>query len=89
MEYIFGLISVLFGSAVFLYIRGQSAQALLDNLKTKEKLNESDKDIANKQGNLQAESDKRNDLAKDLNQEKGKDETLENLKDFFNTPPNK
>lgn len=83
MSYLIGLGIVGAATLVYLYIKKQSAEALLENVDTKEKVNELGKDIAKNDGLLEAEEEKRAQLEKEKN-EKLKDTSVSDLIDFFN-----
>jgi hypothetical protein len=89
MEYLLGLIGVLLGGFVFNFIKRKSAESLLVNTETKEKLVNIDADINKDKASLELERLKREELTNNLNKEKESNESLENLKDFFNKPSDK
>lgn len=89
MEIILSLLGVL-GLAVgaFLFQRGRAnnAEALLQNLETKQELNTIDQTIAKNDGLIQSEEQKRSELEKQAQDEKAKEVTQEDLLKFLNDP---
>lgn len=67
----------------YLKVKKDSAEALNENIDTKNKINELDKDASKNSGLLEAEEEKRKQLENEKN-EKIKDTSLNTLIDFFN-----
>lgn len=66
----------------------KSAEGLLENQETKEKLIEKDKQINVHEANLEVEESKREELKKQM-REIETNESIEELEKFFNNDPNK
>lgn len=79
MEYIIGLVLSLLGALLYTNTKRKSAEALLSNSKTKDRLNEEDKDIAKNSGLLEAEVEKRKEIEKRLAKGNGKDATEKDI----------
>lgn len=73
IKYIVGIIATLLGSIVYLFIKKQSAEALLQNNEVKTKLNEQDKEKAKNDGLLASEEEKRNNLLASVKERKNND----------------
>lgn len=86
IQYIVGIILALIGYIIYSDGKRKSAEALLENLETKKKLNEGDKEIAKNEGLEQSEEEYREFLKKAAEKEKDKEKSLEELKDQFNKP---
>lgn len=84
MEYLIGLVLALVGALFYQKTKRASAEALLENNEVKSKLNEKDRNIAKNQGLDQAEEQKRIELLKEANKEKGKNLNAKDMEDFFN-----
>lgn len=84
MEYLFAVIGLLVAGITFLWVKKGNAEALLNNTKTKEELNNIDSGIAKNEGLLSAEETKRKQLEANIGESKGKNESLDDLSDFFN-----
>ena len=84
-----GIIGILVGGFLYQRSRANNAQALNENIKTKEELNELDKTIAKNDGLLQSEEEKRAELEKQAQDEKAKEVTQEDLLKFLNDPNRK
>lgn len=81
-----GIIVALGGAFFYVNTKRKSAEALNENLETKEKILDSNKIVAEKQAQLDAEAIKRKELEDKL-KEDIKNVDLDALKDFFNSPP--
>ena len=87
MNVTLGLIAALIiavGFAYYQYKKRQSAEALNDNLETKEKVNDIQKDIDKNDALINAEKEKREELERKAEEEKNKDVSKDDLLDFFN-----
>lgn len=67
MEYLLGLIAILFGAFGYNYVKRRGAEALLENNEVKSQLNEQDKNKAQNDGLLAAEDQKREEASKNAN----------------------
>lgn len=67
----------------YLWTKKQTAEALNQNIDTKNQINELDKNVAKNDGLLQSEEEKRNQLQKDAENAKNADQTSSSLIDFF------
>lgn len=85
MEYLIGLIVALFGIVGYLFTKKNSAEALLQNSDLNKLLNAQDKQIAEKEALNQIEEEKRKTIADQLQKDKGKNESLDQLNNFFNS----
>lgn len=83
MEYLIGIIAGLVGLVGFLFVKNQSASALLQNLGTKEKVTDLDKNINKDEDYLVLEDAKRKELESQLNKGSSAQDTLNQLNDFF------
>lgn len=77
MEYLYALIATLVGAFFYVNSKKNSAEALLNNQKTKEEVLKDDRNIAKNDGLLDAEEQKRKEL------ENAKKDTTDPA-DFFN-----
>lgn len=84
MEYLLGLIALLAGWAFFERTKRKSAEGLNENLETKEKLLEKEKEVFLNEAKLKAEKQKQAELNWQLEEERKKDETVKEILDFFN-----
>lgn len=85
MQYLLSLIAGLFGLVGFLWVKKRSAEALLETLKTKEKVNDIEKGIVKDSGLLQVEEARRKQIEEDIKKAKdAKDNNLDSVSDFFN-----
>lgn len=84
MEYLIALLGLMGGAVVWLFVKKQSAEALNLNNDTKSKLNDLGKDIAKNEGLLSSEAEKRKEIENNISKEKSTNESLEDLKGFFN-----
>lgn len=73
IKYVLGLIAALAGAVIYLFVKKQSAEALLQNNEVKSKINDLDKDKSKNDGLLAAEAEKRADAAKDADARKNAD----------------
>lgn len=62
----------------------ESAEALNDNLETKEKVDAINKDVIKNEALIAAEEEKRKEIEKKLEEEKNKDVSKDDLTKFFN-----
>jgi len=76
----------LIGYIIYSDTKRKSAEALVENLDTKKKLNELDKNVAKNEGLEEAEQEKRDEILKDLEHNKAKEDSIEDLKKFFDKP---
>lgn len=83
MEYLIGIIAGLVGLVGFLFVKNQSVSALLQNLGTKEKVTDLDKNINKDEDYLVLEDAKRKELESQLNKGSSAQDTLNQLNDFF------
>jgi hypothetical protein len=86
MEYIIGIIVALLGLLGYNYTKRKSAEALNENLETKEKVNEEAEHIARDVGLVQVEEERRKQIEKEINDAKEKEDSLKDISDFFNKP---
>lgn len=87
MNYILGLIGVAVMAVVgYLYERSKrrSAEALNDNLGTKEHILDIQKDVIRDQALIDSETIKQNEIKAKLEEDKKKDVSKDDLLDFFN-----
>ena len=73
MEYLLGLIGLMAGSIIYLFVKKGSAEALLQNNEVKSQLNELDKVKAKNDGLLAAEEEKRAGSLEDAEARKKRD----------------
>jgi hypothetical protein len=85
MEYLLALLGVLFGAFIFVNTKRKSAEALLENVETKEKLLEKDKEILSEEAKLKMEEEKRALIEATL-KEKKKELSIDEMENFFNRP---
>jgi phage shock protein A len=83
---LFGIIAALLGGFFLQKNKKDSAEALLQNQETKEKLTKVDESIAKNDGLAAAEDYKRKQLEQQANEEKAKNVTKDDLLDFLNDP---
>lgn len=76
--------STLIGWLLYERSKRKSAEALNDNIKTKEEVLEIQKDVVKNEGLIDAERIKREEMIKKLEEEKNKDVSNKDLLDFFN-----
>lgn len=79
IKYVIAVFVGLLGYSAYQTITKRGAKGLLENLDTKNALNDKDKDIAKNTGLLQAEEEKRKD-----NEKTPDDVSNDQLRDFFN-----
>lgn len=84
-----GIIISLLGALFFQKSKKDSAEALLTNLDTKNKLNELDKTISQNDGQLASEELKRQQLEQELEKKKNETPSIDDLNKFLNKPGNK
>ncbi len=85
IQYLIGLIVVLFGGLVYNRTKKQSAEALLENQETKEKLLNVDKSALVDKANLEAEKQKTEELKADHDKVGPNEENIKDILDFFNS----
>jgi len=79
------LIAVLCGLGVFFALKKNNASdAQSENIETKEKILDIEKDIAKTNGLVQAEETKREDLKKEMTEKTNESLTPEEIADYFN-----
>ncbi len=87
MNYILGLIGVA-GMAFVGYLwersKRRSAEALNDNLETKEHILDLQKDVVKNEALIEASKEKQDEIKRKLEEEKAKDVSKDDLLDFFN-----
>lgn len=84
MTYLIGIIVALVGGLFFFKSKSDTANALNQNIKTKEDLLKADEKIANNNAALQQEEIKRGQLEEDIKKESDEKVTSDNVVDFFN-----
>lgn len=84
MQYIIGLIGLLFGSLLFFKNKASSAEAMNKNIDTKNAVNKEDSSISKDQGLLASEEQKRQEAAQNATKEEQKDVNSQEIADFFN-----
>lgn len=85
MEYLISLILLLFGGLVLQTKKKNIAEARNDNLETKEKLNDVNKNISQNQGQIESEEDKQKEILKEIENGKNSNDQAnpDNLLDYF------
>lgn len=84
MEYLLGIIALLGGALWFTKSKKDNAEALLQNTETKEKALKVESDIVKIDAILQMEDDRRKALEKQLQEEKAKNESLQDIASDLN-----
>lgn len=84
MEYLIGIIVALLGGFFYQNSKRKTAEARNENLDTKEKLNDIEKDRAKNSGLLESEEEKRKELEKEAANAKVATDTIVNIVNFFN-----
>lgn len=79
-----GLVVVLIGVLLYERSKRRSAEALNDNIETKEKIDEVQRDVIKNEALMEAERLKRDEINKKLEEDKKKDVSKDDLLDFFN-----
>lgn len=84
MEYLLGLIALLFGGFLYTNTKKKSAEALLENNEVHKEANKLDKEVSKNEGLLEAEEIKRKEIEEKKNEQVGQDPV-----DFINNryPP--
>lgn len=77
------VVAALVGGLVFYRSKYKTEKNITDNMKTKEKMLEKDREIINKEADNKVEAAKRKAAKEKLNKEKGKDEGVKSLVSFF------
>lgn len=80
-----GIVGILFGLYLRERSKAQSSQALADNVKSKEEVATIQKDVDSNDAKIAEEKQKQADLQKNLDEEKKKDVSQDDLLHFFNT----
>jgi len=78
------LVLLLGGGLWYEFRKRKSAEALNDNIETKEKIDEAQKDIIKNEALIEASKQKQDEIQKKLDEEKNKDVSKDDLLDFFN-----
>lgn len=89
MEYLLGIIGLLVGALLFTRTKQKSAESLLENQETKEKLLEVDKAGLVDKANVEVEKEKVAALKEEHEKVSVNEETIKDILDFFNNPPKK
>lgn len=84
ISYLIAAFGALLGYSIYQTVRARGAEALNQNLDTKEKLLENDKNIAQNNGQLASEEEKRNEEKQPI-----KPVDNDGLTDFFNNSDKK
>lgn len=84
MEYIIGIIGVLLGALYWQTNKRKIAEARNENVLTKEKLNDINKEIAKNSGVIESETLKQEELKKDLENAKANDLSVNDVLDIIN-----
>lgn len=79
-----GVIAALFGVALFQKSKADTANALNQNIKTKEDLLKTDEKIVDNNVSLKQEDIKRNQLAEDVKKDQNEEVSSRDVLDFFN-----
>jgi hypothetical protein len=85
MEYLIGIIMALVGGFFYQKSKRNTAEARNENLETKEKLNDINKDISKNEGQLESEEQKQSNLKKELENVGITQDTVSNIVDFLNS----
>ena len=85
LKYIAGLFMALLGAFFYQKSKRETAEARNENLETKEKLNDINKDISKNQGQLESEEQKQSELKKDLENVKTIQDSISSIVDFLNS----
>lgn len=83
LQYLLGLGAAIFAAFIYLKTKKDSAEALNENIDTKNQINEIDKQVAKNDGELQSEEDKRKQLEKEAEDAKNANQNVSSLIDFF------
>lgn len=84
MEYLIGIIAALVGALFWQTNKRKIAEARNENVLTKEKLNDINKDIAKNSGSIESENSKQEEFKKDLENVKTNDLSVSDILDIFN-----
>lgn len=84
LHILIGIILALAGGLVYYKGKAGSAGALLENLDTKNKVNQDNQSIAKDQGLLDAEAQKRQQAQQDAANKEKPNESNKDISDFFN-----
>lgn len=84
MEYIIGIIGVLFGALYWQTNKRKIAEARNENILTKEKLNDINKEIAKNSGIIESETLKQEELKRDLENAKTNDLSVNDVLNIIN-----
>lgn len=85
MEYLIGIILALVGGLFYTNSKKKSAESLLENQSTKEKLLEVDKANLKDQANLEVEKEKTAKLKEEHEKIGANEESIKDVLDFFNS----
>lgn len=85
LSLILGLVGVIVG-LVIQYIRGKGAQALLDNVEVKNKLNQIDQQISKNAGTEAALEEQRKQQEQDMKDKENANVSKDDLLKFLNDP---
>jgi hypothetical protein len=85
MQYLIGLIGLLFGGLFFYRTKAKSAGALLENEQSKREINTESEKIAKANGLLDAEQQTRSNKQEATDDKLAKETTNAELVDFFNS----
>jgi hypothetical protein len=84
MDILFAVLALLFGGLAYQTRRKNIAEARNENVETKEKVNEINKDVAKNQGLIGAEEEKQKDIKEKIeNGKESSDDSINSLIDFF------
>lgn len=83
MIYLIGLGIAALSTIIYLYVKKNSAEALNQNIDTKEKLNELGKDLSKNDGLLDAEEERRRLIEEEKNAKLNQGATVTDLINFF------
>lgn len=78
------IIGSLIGLVIYQRNKAKSAEALADNLKANEKLNDLNKDIIKNKALMEAEEEKRKAIENEANEKKKQKLSLQDISDMFN-----
>jgi Flp pilus assembly protein TadB len=84
MEYLIGIIGALLGALYWQTNKRKIAEARNENVLTKEKLNDINKEIAKNSGVIESETLKQEELKKDLENAKTNDLSINDVLDIIN-----
>lgn len=88
MNIILGLIGAVIalgGAFIYQLIRSKGSEALLQNNATKEQLNTINKEVSKNDGLLEAEKEKREQIAQDLKEKESYSQSKDTILDWLNS----